>query len=203
MVWHLDSLRSGTEGHTGGSGGVILGESSGIDPMNLTFEQIDALLSLIEFHDDWDEVSELMGTDIELLHEILSEERDAVAVWEVAQGDSQGSPPTPYNYRVNQRHPPWTTTSIRRSLSATRNICIWTTAWQSVMISVLVLPLFLVMMLIEHGTMNRRNLTFVMMCDFWEISKNKKSKKLKKSKNLDFLFFYFIKTWQKLNFNIK
>jgi hypothetical protein len=48
--------------------------------MNLTFEQIDALLSLIEFHDDWDEVSELMGTDIELLHEILSEERDAVAV---------------------------------------------------------------------------------------------------------------------------
>jgi hypothetical protein len=27
-------LRSGTEGHTGGSGGVILGKSSGIDPMN-------------------------------------------------------------------------------------------------------------------------------------------------------------------------
>ena len=54
--------------------------SSNKHPMQLNFEQIDALLSLIEFHDDWDEVSELMGTDIELLHEILSEERDAVAV---------------------------------------------------------------------------------------------------------------------------
>ena len=43
----------------------------------LTFEQIDCLCSLIEFHDDWDEVSELMGTDVELLHEILTEMRDA------------------------------------------------------------------------------------------------------------------------------
>jgi predicted transcriptional regulator len=43
----------------------------------LTFEQIDCLISLIEFHDDWDEVSELMGTDVELLHEILTEMRDA------------------------------------------------------------------------------------------------------------------------------
>ena len=53
--------------------------------MQLNFEQIDALLSLIEFHDDWDEVSELMGTDIELLHEILSEERDVVAVQRTVQ----------------------------------------------------------------------------------------------------------------------
>ena len=44
--------------------------------MSLTFEQIDCLISLIEFHDDWDEVSELMGTDVELLHEILTEMRD-------------------------------------------------------------------------------------------------------------------------------
>jgi len=42
----------------------------------LTFKQIDCLISLIEFHDDWDEVSELMGTDVELLHEILTEMRD-------------------------------------------------------------------------------------------------------------------------------
>ena len=42
----------------------------------LTFEQIDCLISLIEFHDDCDEVSELMGTDVELLHEILTEMRD-------------------------------------------------------------------------------------------------------------------------------
>lgn len=127
---------------------------------------------------------------------------DTWTVWEVAQRGTQvGLVACMITESIKDT--PWTTTSIRRSLSATRNICIWTTAWQSVMISVLVLPLFLVMMLIEHGTMNRRNLTFVMMCDFWEISKNKKSKKLKKSKNLDFLFFYFIKTWQKLNFNIK
>ena len=52
--------------------------------MNLSFEQIDALLSLIEFHDDWDEVSERVGphvgTDVGLLHEILSEMQDAVPV---------------------------------------------------------------------------------------------------------------------------
>lgn len=43
---------------------------------SLTFEQIDALIGLIEFHDDWDEVSEIVGTDVELLHEILTEMRD-------------------------------------------------------------------------------------------------------------------------------
>ena len=43
----------------------------------LTFEQIDCLCSLIEFHDYWDEVSERLGTDVELLHEILTEMRDA------------------------------------------------------------------------------------------------------------------------------
>jgi hypothetical protein len=48
--------------------------------MQLNFEQIDALLALIEFHDDWELVSERVGTDVELLHEILSEERDAVTV---------------------------------------------------------------------------------------------------------------------------
>lgn len=41
--------------------------------MNLSTEQIDALLSLIEFHDDWDEVSELLGTDIWALYDILSD----------------------------------------------------------------------------------------------------------------------------------
>lgn len=40
---------------------------------SLTFEQIDALLSLIEFHEDWDEVSERVGTDVGVLHEILSD----------------------------------------------------------------------------------------------------------------------------------
>jgi hypothetical protein len=52
--------------------------------LDLTFEQIDALLGLIEFHDDWDEVSEIVGTDVSLLHDILSEWRDAVPVSEVA-----------------------------------------------------------------------------------------------------------------------
>lgn len=46
-------------------------------PDSLTFEQIDALLALIEFHDDWDEVSERVGTNVALLHDILTEFRDA------------------------------------------------------------------------------------------------------------------------------
>lgn len=48
--------------------------------MELNFEQLDALLSLIEFHDDWDLVSEQVGTDVSLLYDILSEMRDAVPV---------------------------------------------------------------------------------------------------------------------------
>lgn len=48
--------------------------------MELNFEQIDALMSLIEFHDDWDLVSEQVGTDVSLLYDILSEMRDAVPV---------------------------------------------------------------------------------------------------------------------------
>jgi len=42
----------------------------------LTFEQIDALLGLIEFHDDWDEVSEIVGTNVSLLYDVLTEMRD-------------------------------------------------------------------------------------------------------------------------------
>ncbi len=48
--------------------------------MELNFEQIDAMMSLIEFHDDWDLVSEQVGTDVSLLYDILSEMRDAVPV---------------------------------------------------------------------------------------------------------------------------
>ena len=43
---------------------------------NLTFEQIDALLALIEFHDDWDEVSEIVGANVSELYDILTELRD-------------------------------------------------------------------------------------------------------------------------------
>ena len=42
----------------------------------LTFEQIDALLALIEFHDDWDEVSEIVGANVSLLYDVLTEMRD-------------------------------------------------------------------------------------------------------------------------------
>jgi len=47
--------------------------------MQLTFEQVDALLSLIEFHDDWDEVSEHVGTNVAELYDILTELRDELA----------------------------------------------------------------------------------------------------------------------------
>ena len=46
--------------------------------MTLTFEELDALLALIEFHDDWDEVSSIMGIDITSLYDKLSEMRDEV-----------------------------------------------------------------------------------------------------------------------------
>jgi hypothetical protein len=45
---------------------------------SLTFEEIDALLSLIEFHDDWEFVSERVGTDLNAMYEKLSEMRDEV-----------------------------------------------------------------------------------------------------------------------------
>ena len=45
---------------------------------SLTFEELDTLLSLIEFHDDLDEVSEIMGVDVNALYEKLSEMRDEV-----------------------------------------------------------------------------------------------------------------------------
>jgi hypothetical protein len=42
----------------------------------LTFEEIDALLSLIEFHGDWDECSEIVGTDVSALYDKLAEMRE-------------------------------------------------------------------------------------------------------------------------------
>ena len=44
----------------------------------LTFEEIDALLAFIEYHDDLDEVSEIVGIDVAVLYEKLSEMRDEV-----------------------------------------------------------------------------------------------------------------------------
>jgi DNA-binding ferritin-like protein (Dps family) len=45
---------------------------------SLTFEELDAILALIEFHDDWDEVSEIVGVDVATLYDKLSEMRDEV-----------------------------------------------------------------------------------------------------------------------------
>jgi hypothetical protein len=36
--------------------------------MTFSTDQISTLKALIEFHDDWEEVSELLGTDIETLY---------------------------------------------------------------------------------------------------------------------------------------
>jgi hypothetical protein len=40
--------------------------------LSLTQDEIRALLELIEFHDDWDECSEIVGVDVALLHEKVS-----------------------------------------------------------------------------------------------------------------------------------
>jgi len=38
----------------------------------MTQEDIQALLTLIEFHDDWDEVSEIVGVDVSALYDKVS-----------------------------------------------------------------------------------------------------------------------------------
>jgi len=35
-------------------------------------DEIRALLDLIEFHDDWDEVSEILGVNVTILHDKVS-----------------------------------------------------------------------------------------------------------------------------------
>jgi len=45
---------------------------------SLTFEELDAILALIEFHDDWDEVSEKLDVNVSALYDKLSEMRDEV-----------------------------------------------------------------------------------------------------------------------------
>jgi hypothetical protein len=45
---------------------------------SLTFEELDAILSLIEFHDDWDFVSERVGVNVAQLYDKLTEMRDEV-----------------------------------------------------------------------------------------------------------------------------
>ena len=42
--------------------------SETMEVLELNQNDIRALLALIEFHDDWDEVSGLLGTDIAKLH---------------------------------------------------------------------------------------------------------------------------------------
>ena len=49
-----------------------------MEVLELNQDDIQALLSLIEFHDDWDEVSEIVGADVPTLYEKLSEMRDEV-----------------------------------------------------------------------------------------------------------------------------
>ena len=43
--------------------------SETMEVLELNQNDIRALLALIEFHDDWDEVSELLGTDIAKLYD--------------------------------------------------------------------------------------------------------------------------------------
>lgn len=41
------------------------------DSIMLTPDEISAIIDLIQFHDDWDEVSEQVGCDVEKLHDKL------------------------------------------------------------------------------------------------------------------------------------
>ena len=44
-----------------------------MEVLGLTQAEIRALLDLIEFHDDWDEVSEIVGVDVHNLYHKVSE----------------------------------------------------------------------------------------------------------------------------------
>ena len=44
----------------------------------LTFEELSAILELIEFHDDWDECSEIVGIDIAALYDKIADMRSEV-----------------------------------------------------------------------------------------------------------------------------
>ena len=37
--------------------------------MNFSFQDLQALAELIEFHDDWDECSEVLGVSVEALYD--------------------------------------------------------------------------------------------------------------------------------------
>ena len=50
-----------------------------MEVLELNQNDIQALLSLIEFHDDWDEVSEIVGANVSELYDVLTELRDEVA----------------------------------------------------------------------------------------------------------------------------
>jgi hypothetical protein len=39
--------------------------------MTFTTDQINCLKALIEFHDDWEEVSEILGTDMQTLYDVV------------------------------------------------------------------------------------------------------------------------------------
>ncbi len=41
----------------------------------LTFEELSAILELIEFHDDWDECSERLGIDVAALYDKIADMR--------------------------------------------------------------------------------------------------------------------------------
>jgi hypothetical protein len=45
---------------------------------SLTFEELDAILALIEFHDDWSFVSEKLNVNVSALYDKLTEMRDEV-----------------------------------------------------------------------------------------------------------------------------
>ena len=39
--------------------------------MTFTTDQINCLKALIEFHDDWEEVREILGTDMQTLYDVV------------------------------------------------------------------------------------------------------------------------------------
>jgi len=65
---------------------VYIKRVKAIQPMTFTTDQINCLKALIEFHDDWEEVSEILGTDIQTLYDaVCSLDSNDVTDVEVSQ----------------------------------------------------------------------------------------------------------------------
>lgn len=110
---HQDSSRSGTEGHTEGSGGVILHESSGIEPVNYfnhnivrNHDHITELLNgMAEFANFSLSLTTILSDSDVVWYEEMKKSNICYDVWRLRDWHKgvDTAPFLPYTYKVNHR----------------------------------------------------------------------------------------------------